>query len=196
MNKKGYGQYIVYFFVLIIILNMLPVLTDFQCERYKGPLSDCEAERNKLQQQLNECRDQFAQRVNETQDLLEECQRNVVEWQKAYDEAVTPITEYYFIQLFDDKIVLFNIFVIYHIQMILLSLSLGIALTVKLFQIDVKVSIELLSKEEQKKFTSALRKFLQDLRSDIRDYIAEHPWGFAFWAFVIIIITNIIGWIF
>ena len=48
------------------------------------------------------------------------------------------ITEYYFIKVFSNKVILFEWLILYHIHLFALFFTFGITLTIKLFQIDVE----------------------------------------------------------
>jgi hypothetical protein len=103
--------------------------------------------------------------------------------EEEYKKKEQQINEFYFIKVFSNKIVLFDLIVLHNINLFGLFLSFGITFTIKLFEIDVEIKV--LNKKNQRK-----------LIKTIREYLIWHPWTPVLIMIAAITITNVAIWLF
>ena len=200
MNKKaqiGGGPIISVIFLLIILSAILPALTStinaVSCNQEKNQILD-------LQNKLNQCQNLLIGEQQKTQNAintLEECKKQLIEcrnqsqncidqYNKLQEECSKkdqPTITYYFIKIFNDKIILFDIIVIYNIQLFSLFFAFGVTFTIKLFEINLEIKV--LNKASQRKLIKILRIFL-----------IENPYAPVIVVALIILLTNLLLYIF
>ena len=198
MNRKGQiPPQLIAIIVGIVVLSILaPVFSELfnsiGCQREKGDIQN-------LQSQLAQCNNQLASNQAQAQDAinnLDECKKQLLDCQNNLqncntnydnlkdecDKKEQPVTNFYFIKVFDNKLILFESLILYHIHLFAFFLTFGITFTIKLFEIDVEVKV--LNKKNQKKLVRV-----------IRNYLAEHPYQPLVIVIILIILTNIPLWI-
>ena len=176
------------FLLIVLIVWILPALTEMSCQMEKSTISSLQNQLQQCQSQLNtevQKSNNALRELNECRNNLSKCQEESTYWYNTYHELKKecaakeqPITEYYFIKVFSNEIILFEWLVINHIVMFALVLSVGISITVKLFEVEIR--IELLNKKNQKK-----------LVDPIKEYLAEHPHVPVVVMLIIIVIINL-----
>jgi hypothetical protein len=192
-NRKGQipPQIIPIAVAFLVIVLLLPVLQEtfnsISCQREKGTISNLESELNKCREHLNSEKQKLAnavvglddcqKRLAYCGDQLNNCTQGYSKLQDICDEEEM-ISEYYFIKVFSNKVILFEWLILYHIHLFALFFTFGITLTIKLFQIDVH--IELLNEKHQKEFIRFVKQSL-----------AEHPYVLIIVMLIFILITNI-----
>ncbi|MBW2976525.1 hypothetical protein KY347_03710 [Candidatus Woesearchaeota archaeon] len=194
MNKKGQVQAILGAVILIMVLSaLIPAITQSinaaSCNNEKATIQN-------LQNQLSQCQNLLSGEQQKSQSaitnleeckrLLEDCQSKNLECNNQYvtlqeecQKKEQPVNIYYFIKVFSDKIILFDLLVIYNIQLFALFLSFGITFTIKLFEIDVEIKV--LNKKNQKKLVRI-----------IRQYLIDHPYVPVVFMIVVILLTNLL----
>lgn len=179
-------------FLIIVLMLFLPTLQEtlnsIGCQREKGTISD-------LQSQLSQCHNQLtaetqksnnvASGLEQCQNDLNKCQDDIIKCYSSYadlkkecDAKEQPKTEYYFIKVFSNKIILFEWLILYHIHLFTLFLSLGITFTIKLF--EVEINIQLLNKKNQRKLVKG-----------IKEYLAQNPYMPVILMIILILLTNL-----
>ena len=186
LNKKGYvqiiGPIIIIFVAIMVFSTMIPILGDSVNK------ATCQDEKNKissLESQLMECQNRLVE-LGTCQDDLSKCEKDLSFCVKSFSELEEecekkeqPSNIYYFIKVFSDKIILFDIIVLYHIQVFVLFLSIGITFTIKLF--DINFNIQVLNKRNQAEFVRV-----------IREHLIKNPWSPVLIVLILIFITNLI----
>lgn len=196
LNKKAQIEIGAIFIVIVVILLLsaiLPAINESinaaSCNREKQQITD-------LQNQLNQCQNLLAGEQQKSQSAitsLEDCKNQLSNCQGKYSECIKqntdlqeeckkkeqPINVYYFIKVFSNKIILFDLIVLYNIQLFGLFLTFGMTFTIKLFEIDVEIKV--LNKKNQKKLVRI-----------IRQYIIEHPYVPVLFMIIVMILTNLL----
>ena len=148
------------------------------CQNTSAQLSqDLDSTRNELRQtrgDLHTC----GEELTDCQLGLSSCQQNASACQEAYAALqqkyqIQSRPRYYIIKVYENYITVFNLF-IYHWEMYVFSLSIGIGLTFELFKIRLRV----LGEEQEKKVSKKIRNLL-----------SKHPW-LLFWITIIIIVAQ------
>lgn len=195
MNRKGQIEIGAIFTVIvaIIVLSMvLPAITEtvdsVSCKSEKATIDT-------LTGKLTDCQNSLAleqQKVRQAQSGLNTCENDIKNCQEQNDNLTKsynwlleeyakkdqPINQYYFIKVYEDKIIVFNWLILYHIHLFGLFASLGITFSIKFFEVNIHIKV--LNKKNQKK-----------LVRDIRNYLADHPWAPVIIMLGLILITNL-----
>lgn len=196
MGRKGQveiGAIIAAVVGIFMLIILAPVFTEMfdsiGCQSEKstistlqGQLQDCQnqvaAEKQKAQDAANslgDCQGKLAS----CQDQLSNCNKNLTNLQEECAKKEQPRTEYYFIKVFSNKIILFESIVLYNLHLFGLFLSFGITFTVKLF--DVEIEIHTLNKKNQRKIVKA-----------IKEYLARNPYSPILFMAAIILLSNLL----
>jgi len=194
MSKKSQipPQLIGGIILVVFLVMVIPLLTEtfnsISCQKEKGTISN-------LQNDLSQCSVKLQSEIQKSaiaevglsqckKDFVD-CQNNLTSCYDAYNSLKKeceakeqPKSEFYFIKIFSNKIILFEYFVLYNVHLFGLFLSFGITFTIKLFEVDIE--IRLLNKKNQRKLVKI-----------IRDYLAEHPYMPVIIMIALIILTNI-----
>lgn len=197
MASKGQAGIIGTFFVGILVLMflsaLLPAITQSinaaSCTNEKDTIGD-------LQEKLTQCQNLLLGEQQKSQSAItnledckkqldlcrssnSECNKQYVALQQECQKKEHPINMYYFIKVFSDRIVFFDIIIVYHLQLYALFLSIGMTFTIKLFEIDIEIKV--LNKKNQRKIVRM-----------IREYLIMHPYVPVLIILGIILITNIL----
>ena len=193
MNKKSQMQYvygaIVVFFLIIFSQLLFQSIKDVSCVNEKKTIdslnsqiskcqTDLSVEKQNVQQKQNELTD-CQNQLSETQKSLKNCTESYNKLEEEYKKKEQPIKQYYFIKIYNNKTILFDLIVIYHIEMVGLFLSFGVTLTIKLFEVDIEIKV--LNKKNQRKLIKA-----------IREYLIKYPWAPVVMIIGIIAVHNLI----
>jgi len=201
MNKKAQAQIIGPFIAIMVFLLfssiLLPLLSqsfnEISCTNEKNTISD-------LTSQLQNCNSQLTTEQQKTQGALNDlgiCQNQLSSCQQRLTNCTTnynrlqeecakkerPLQIYYFVKVYSNKIILFDVIILHVIHIFALFLSLGMSMTMSLFEIDVEIKV--LNKKNQKKLVRV-----------IREYLIKNPWAPVFIVILGILLTNIFWLIF
>lgn len=200
MNRKSVinpytigGLILLFFFIVYVLPQFFQSIKDISCENEKktigdlnSKLSKCQTdlsiEQQKTQQALNDltnCQNQ----LSDTKKSLKNCTDSYNKLEEEYKKKEQSINQYYFVKVYSNKITLFDLIVIYHIESFFLFLSFGVTFTIKLFEIDIEIKV--LNKKNQRKLVRMLR-----------EYLIEHPWTPVLIIIAVITITNVTVWLF
>ena len=192
MNKKAQPQIILTIIGVIVglyLLSSLPqILNSASCTNEKKTIdslnsqvsqcqTDLSVEKQNMQQKQNELTD-CQNQLSETQKSLKNCTESYNKLEDEYKKKEQPINNYYFIKVYGNKTILFDLIVIYHIEMIGLFLSFGVTFTIKLFEIDIEIKV--LNKKNQRKLVKI-----------IREYLINNPWTPIIITLGVILIHNL-----
>jgi len=193
-NKKAQipppilGIIVLFIFLVMVFPLLTETFNSISCKREKGTIAD-------IQNQLNQCRNQLsneAQKAVSAQLSFNDCQKKLTNCTEELDNCIAaywklkkecdakdqPITEYYFIKVFSNKLILFEWFILYHIHLFGLFFTVGLTFSIKFFEIDIEIKV--LNKKNQRKLVKSLR-----------EYLIEHPYHPILILIIIIIITNL-----
>lgn len=197
MSKKSQAQIVAGIAGIIILIYFLSVLPQIlnsasctnekktidslnsQISQYQSDVSNKQQQIQQAQNELNNCQDKLSQ----IQNSLKNCTDSYNKLEEGYKKKEQPINQYYFVKVYSNKITLFDLIVIYHIESFFLFLSFGVTFTIKLFEIDIEIKV--LNKKNQRKLVKMLR-----------EYLIEHPWIPVLIIIAVITITNVIVWLF
>ena len=199
MNKKSQfdpriiGVIFLILFLIYVLPQIFQSIKDVSCTNEKKTIdslnsqvsqcqTDLSVEKQNVRQKQNELTD-CQNQLSETQKSLKNCTESYNKLEDEYKKKEQPINNYYFIKIYNNKTILFDLIVIYHIEMVGLFLSFGVTFAIKLFEIDIEIKV--LNKKNQRKLVKI-----------IREYLINHPWTPVLIMTAVITITNLIVWLF
>ncbi|MBN1275773.1 hypothetical protein JXA12_05815 [Candidatus Woesearchaeota archaeon] len=217
MRRKGQAEYLWGFLVLVVLAPVLisifnavgDAIDSSSCQEEKSQIKTLSGDISRLETALTGCRQDLIERsldyetklrecydsLGDSETAVEQCSQNLTQTMKELEEARKPFYNYFFVKVYEDKTILFNNIVVYHIQAFILFFGFGVSLTLKLFEINLEINVKVLNRKEQRKIRNKIRDFLHDVEDAIREWLAQHPWGPVFIAMLLILVTNLIFWI-
>lgn len=148
MNKKAQipphliNGFLILLFIVFVVIPVLNSINLSFCKDEKGTIDN-------LNRQLEECNLKLGlenKNIEHCRNELFVCEENLSKCKEDYDKLSNECSQeetqqniYYFIKIFSDRTILFDTFIIYHVYTIILSISLSIIFTLKLFNIEVNI---------------------------------------------------------
>ena len=196
MNKKSQidpriiGGILLILFLIYILHQFFQSIKDVSCVNEKKTIdslnsqiskcqTDLSVEKQNMQQKQNELTD-CQNKLYEAEKSLKNCTDSYNKLEEEYKKKEQLVKEYYLIKVYNNKIILFDLIVIYHIESFFLFLSFGITFTIKLFEVDIEIKV--LNKKNQRKLVKI-----------VREYLINHPWTPVIAVIAIIVLDNLIN---